>query len=199
MRSVIQCVAIAACAVVFAASGGCGSSTTRFYALNALSPGTAQKDGGARPGPGLGVGPVSLPERLNRPEIVTRVNETMLHLAEFDQWAAPLQDSVTRVLAENLSSLVPTDQVTIYPWTSEAPIDYEVRVDISQLDGSLGKDCSLVARWSVFRRADKHTMAGKSSHSEPAGESYATLVAAQSRLLAALSRDIVAALKAEGS
>jgi hypothetical protein len=51
----------------------------------------------------------------------------------------------------------------------------------------------------VFRRADKHTMAGKSSHSEPAGESYATLVAAQSRLLAALSRDIVAALKAEGS
>lgn len=194
MRIVIRCVAIAACAVIFAASGGCGSSTTRFYALNALSPGTAQKDGGARLGPGLGVGPVSLPERLNRPEIVTWVDANMLHLAEFDKWAAPLQDSFTRVLAENLSSLVPTDQVTIYPWTSEARIDYEVRVDVSRFEGSLGKDCSLVARWSIVRRADKQTTAGRSSHTEPAGDSYATLVAAQSRLIAALSRDIVAAL-----
>jgi uncharacterized protein len=194
MRIVLRCVAIAACAAMFAASGGCGSSTTRFYALNALSPGAAQKDAVTRTGPGLGVGPVTLPERLNRPEIVTWVDANMLHLAEFDRWAAPLQDNFTRVLAENLSAVVPTDQVTIYPWTSEAQIDYEVRVDVSRFEGSLGKDCSLVARWSIFRRADKQTKAGRSTHTEPAGDSYATLVAAQSRLIAALSRDIVAAL-----
>jgi uncharacterized lipoprotein YmbA len=78
---------------------------------------------------------------------------------------------------------------------SDTPIDYEVRVEVSRFEGSLGKDCSLAARWSIFRRGDKRTTSGKSSHTEPAGESYTTLVAAQSRLLAALSRDIVAALK----
>lgn len=199
MRGVLRCAAIVACAVTLAAVSGCASAPTRFYALSAVPPGAGPTSGLARSGPALGVGPVSVPERLNRPEIVTWVNESMLHLAEFDQWAAPLQDSVTRVLAENLSILVPTDRAAVFPWMSDTPIDFEVRVEISRFDGSLGKDCALVARWSIFRRADKQAIAGRSSHTEPAGESYATLVAAQSRLIAALSRDIVAALKAAGS
>jgi hypothetical protein len=135
---------------------------------------------------------------LNRPQIVTWINESMLHLAEFDRWAAPLQDSITRVLAENLSVLLPTDRVALFPWMSDTPIDHEVRVEVSRFEGSLGKDCLLVARWSIFRRGDKRTTPGKSNHTEPAGESYVTLVAAQSRLLGALSRDIVAAIKAAG-
>jgi uncharacterized lipoprotein YmbA len=198
MRGVFRCGAVLACAIGVVALGGCGSSPTRFYALSAVSPGAGLTAGVARPGPALGVGPVSVPERLNRPEIVTWVNENMLHLAEFERWAAPLQDSVTRVLAENLSVLVPTDRAVVFPWMSDAPIEYEVRVDVSRFEGSLGKDCTLVARWSIVRRADKQTTAGRSSHTDLAGESYATLVAAQSRLIAALSRDIAAALGAMG-
>ena len=109
-----------------------------------------------------------------------------------------MQDSATRVLAENLSVLLSTERVAIFPWPSDIPIDYEVRVEVSRLDGTLGGDCSLIARWSIFRRADKQTKAGRSSHTEPAGDSYATLVAAQSRLIATLSRDIAVALGAGG-
>ena len=53
--------------------------------------------------------------------------------------------------------------------------------------GSLGGACSLEARWTISRKGQQAPVsAGKSSHTEPAGESYAALVSAQSRLLAAL-------------
>ncbi len=192
----IRCVAIAVSVILLVGSSGCGSPATTFYTLNPLSTDTSQKEPAGSHGPGVGVGPVFLPERLDRPQIVTRVGENTLHLAEFDQWAAPLRDSFPRVLAENLSILIPTDRVSLFPWTQEAPIDYEVRVEVSRFDGSLGGDCSLMARWSIFRRADKQMTTGTSNHTEPAGNTYTTLVAAENRLLAALSRDIATALKA---
>ncbi len=188
--------AIVASAILLVGSSGCGSPATTFYALNPLPPGGGPKGTADSRGPGVGVGPVFLPERLDRPQIVTRVGENTLHLAEFDQWAAPLRDSFPRVLAENLSILIPTEHIFIFPWTTEEPIDYEVRVEVSRFDGSLGGDCSIVARWTIFRRADKQTTAGVSNHAEPAGNTYTTLVAAENRLLVALSRDIATALKA---
>jgi uncharacterized protein len=198
MSRVCRCTAIAACVMALVVSVGCGSSPTRFYALSALPQGGGFAGAAARSGPALGIGPVSVPERLNRPEIVTWVNDNMLHVAEFDLWAAPLQDSVTRVLAENLSVLLPTDRVAIFPWPSDIPVEYEVRVEVARLEGTLGRECSLIARWSILRRADKQTKAGRSTHTEPAGDTYTTFVAAQSRLVAALSRDIAAALGAGG-
>lgn len=198
MSRVRRYAAILACAMALFASTGCGSSATRFYALSALAPGAGAAGGVARSGPALGIGPISVPERLNRPEIVTWVNDNMLHLAEFDVWAAPLQDSITRVVAENLSVLLPTDRAAIFPWPSDSPMDYEVRVEIARFDGALGRECALIARWSILRRADKQTKAGRSSHTEPAGDTYTTFVAAQSRLVAALSRDIAAALGVGG-
>ena len=196
MPVLLRCVVIAASAIILVGSGGCGSPNTRFYALNPLPFGGDQKDAAGQRGPRVGVGPVFLPGRLDRPQIVTRDGENMIHLAEFDQWAAPLRDSFPRVLAENLSILIPTDRLSVFPWTSDETIDYEVRVEVSRFDGSLRGDCSLVARWSILPRADRKATAGMSNHVEPAGDTYTTLVAAENRLLAALSRDIATALKA---
>jgi len=189
-------VAMAVSAILLVGASGCGSPATTFYALNPLPPGASPKDTADSRGPGVGVGPAVLPDRLDRPQIVTRVGENMLHLAEFDQWAAPLRDSFPRVLAENLSILIPTDRVSIFPWSPDEPIDFEVRVEVSQFEGSLGGDCSLVARWSIFRRGDRQMTSGISNHTEPAGDTYTTLVAAENRLLAALSRDIATTVKA---
>jgi uncharacterized lipoprotein YmbA len=55
-------------------------------------------------------------------------------------------------------------------------------------------ECRLVADWTVVRRGGKGVpSSGRSAHTERAGETYAELVAAQSRLVGALSRDIAAA------
>jgi hypothetical protein len=49
-----------------------------------------------------------------------------LTLGEFDRWAEPLQDNVSRVLAENLAFLMPTDQSLLQPRPRSAVLDYQV-------------------------------------------------------------------------
>lgn len=198
MPSLSGCVAPVLWVVVLAGLTGCANSReTRFYVLTPLP--AVERPGDPSPGhsPVIGLRPVGLPEYLNQPQIVTRVGENMLQLAEFDQWGSPLRDNLTRVLAGNLAILVPADRVAVFPWTQDRLIEYEVTVEVTRLEGTLGARCSLAAYWAIFGRGGKASIAtGNSSHTEPAGDSYATLVAAQSRLVAALGRDIATALKA---
>ncbi len=46
----------------------------------------------------IGVGPITLPLYLDRPQIVICTSWGRLKLAEFDQWAAPLKDNFSRML-----------------------------------------------------------------------------------------------------
>lgn len=198
MGSLLQCISAAGCVIALLGVSGCGGTKeTRFYVLTPLPAAERPGDASAGENPAIGLLPVSLPEQLDRPEIVTRMGENMLQLAEFDRWAAPLQENFTRVLAGNLAVLVPTERLSVFPWGKAGSPDYEVAVEVARFEGSLGGDCSLVARWSVLKRDGKRVaVTGTSSYREPAGDSYATLVAAHSRLVAALSRDIAMALKA---
>ena len=81
----------------------CTSTPSRFYVLSSLSASETIAATAATQGPVIGVGPITLPKYLDRPQIVTRAGSNQLALAEFDRWAEPLQDNVARVLAENLA------------------------------------------------------------------------------------------------
>ena len=145
----------------------------------------------------LGVGPVELPQYVNRPEIVTGRDSPVLQSAAVAEWAEPLRDGFTRVLAENLSLLLATDRVMIFPWQSGIP-EYQVVVNVIQLLGQPGGDVTLVAFWSLLGRQGPEVLVSKkSSFREPTGgQDYEALAAAMSRAVAALSRDIAAAMSA---
>ena len=64
---------------------------------------------------GILVGPVRMALYLDRSDIVIRDSQNQIRLAEFSQWAGPLQENFSRVLAENLSVLVTTDGVGSFP------------------------------------------------------------------------------------
>ena len=196
MRAQLPCVWAAVCVLTLAGMGGCSTKPdTRFYLLTPLP--AAGRSTDLTTGPAIGLRPVRLPEELDRPHIVTRIGPNRLQLAEFDQWAAPLRESFTRVLAEDLAILIPTDRISLFPWARETAVDYDVTVEVIRFEGTLNGDCSLVADWTILKRAAKEApMRGKSNHSERAGESYGDMVGAQSRLIGALGRDIAAALKA---
>ena len=101
--------------------------------------------------------------------IVTRGEGNRLDVAEFAQWGEPLDDNVTRVLAENLSLLLPTQRAEVFPWKRAANIDYQVTVEMSRFDGTLGGDAVLAARWQVRDdRTGKEIVARKSTFSFPA-------------------------------
>jgi uncharacterized protein len=176
--------------------GACASAPSRFYLLNTLSTSETIKGPGAAQGPVIGVGPITLPKYLDRPQIVTRVGRNQLALSEFDRWAEPLQDNVLRVLAEHLACLVPTEQVLRQACPRSATLDYQVTVDMRQFDGSLGGESRLLALWSVLDGAELPLLSQRAFLNVPVGwGDYDAMVAAMSELLARLSRDIAVAIQ----
>jgi hypothetical protein len=144
----------------------------------------------------LGVGPIVLPERLNRPQIVTRVGAHEVFLSEFSQWAEPLQDSFTAVLSENLSRMVPTDRIVVYPWSARTKIDLKVEVEVIHFSGRPDEAVNLAARWRLARGDGSEILPLQlSSYNESIGAGGTeALVAAMSRALGNLSRDIASAI-----
>jgi uncharacterized lipoprotein YmbA len=144
----------------------------------------------------IGIGPVTLADYIDQPKIITRTGDNQLVRAEFEQWAGSFKDNVTNVLAENIGLLQATEQVHIYPWRLSLPIDYQIQLDVLRCDGVLGQEVQLVARWSVFQGRDKKLLVtNRSNIREPVGDmSYASFVAAQSKALERLSREISQAL-----
>ena len=179
--------------------GGCGrTQTARFYTLNALT--DAQAGGqtvASDQGVAVGLGPIRLPEYLDRPQIVTRVSPNEVRFAEFERWAAPLAGGLSIALAKNLSTLLGTDRIALYPWKSTTPIDCRVEIEVSRFDGKPGDSVLLESQWIVFSENRKRLLSTKtSSLSEPVnGKGYEALVAAQSRALAALGREIAEAIR----
>ena len=53
------------------------------------------------------------------------------------------------MLAENLSLLIPTDRVLLAPWPRTTAIDYQVIVEVTQFDRTLGGEVVLAVRWSM--------------------------------------------------
>lgn len=185
------------CILIFTAAGCWTTGPSRFYVLNALaSPEAGTGLDPTRPGIAVGVGPVKIPEYLDRLQIVTRSTMSSLQLAEFERWAEPLDKSIPRILAENLSALLGSDQVAIHPWPNALQVEYQVVVEVNRLDGTLGQNALLDARWTLLADKGKRIVLRKNSTiSEPvSGGSHEGLVLAQSRTLARLAQEIARAI-----
>lgn len=178
--------------------GGCASSPpSTFYQLTPIVGQQATTaDRGDSPLV-IGVGPVRMPEYLDRPQIVVREAPNRLVLNEVHRWGGSLQDNLLLVLTQNLSLLLGTDQVLIYPWDDPLRPDYQVRLELRRFDGTAGSDVELDARWSLTARESEPAAKGRSLVREPVqGDGYSALVAAQSRALGRLSRDVEAEIRA---
>ncbi|MBW2571139.1 MAG: membrane integrity-associated transporter subunit PqiC [Deltaproteobacteria bacterium] len=181
--------------------GGClpkPSAPTKLYILSPLAgPAVEMHNKTDEIFMTIGVGPVHLPEYLDRPEIVTRINPNELKLAEFDIWAEPLQVNFTRVLIENISRLLSTEPVAVFPWEAFPQVDFQIDVELVRLDGDIAGKAFLTAQWSILNSSNKSILFSKKSQYTKSvdGTDYSALVAAQSRMIGALSHDIAEAIK----
>ncbi len=186
------------CAAAAALLTGClGPGTTRptrLFVLNATAvpPVSATETTDLR----LGVGRILLPELLNRPQIVTRKSANRVRMADFSQWAEPLEKSIPRVLSENLAILTGTDKIFVYPWPTQMEIDLMVEIAVIRFEGDTNGAVSLVARWRLVRTngSEALPLQGSSYAESAADQSTETLVAAMSRALGSLSREIASAI-----
>jgi uncharacterized lipoprotein YmbA len=193
MKTRMISLVITAAGLLFLA--GCFGSTgrARFYALSPMEqppPGQGAKTGASDIA--VGIGPIKLADYLNRADIVTRDTGNTVKFAEFEQWAGSFEDNFTHALAENIGFLLGSEQIHARPWPRPVPVDYQIALEVIRFDGKLGGEACLVARWSVSgEEPDKPLAVKRSSIQEPTGgSSYEDLVAAESRALAKLSREI---------
>jgi uncharacterized lipoprotein YmbA len=181
-----------------ALSAGCmfGSAPVHFYTLAQPPPAAATAPAAAvGSGPTIGIGPVTLPRYLERINIVTR-GDTEMEVSEYDRWAEPLNSSVPRLLASDLSTMLKTERIVMFPWSVETTIDRQVVVDVLRFEGTIAGDVVLDARWRVLGPARQELVLQHSVVRDAAGANgYPAVVAAMRRALGVLSREIGEAIK----
>ncbi len=134
------------CLLAILAAGCASSPPARFYTLSAV-PGPS----GPASTLSVTVGPVSIPAAVDRPQIVVTVSPNEVRLDESARWAAPLDDNVARVVAENLAVLLGTPRATLSSQTLGGSADYRVSVDVQRFDSAPGQAATLDAVWVVSR------------------------------------------------
>jgi uncharacterized lipoprotein YmbA len=178
---------------------GCGTSPpAKFYTLTPVvaqrPPETVVETDKYTP---IGIGPVEIPEYLDRPEIVTRAEQNQLILSEFNLWGGALKTDINRVLLENISAILAGDGIPIITWKAAVTDIHKVPVLISRFDGSLNDIIILKARWTVLDKEGKtFELFRESNITIPVkGSSYSSVVTAMSEALGELSKEIAAGIK----
>jgi len=191
-------IAIVVLALALTGCLGGQSPPTNFYLLSPMSPSPTGTNVESAAPVYIGLETVVIAEYLNRNEIVLNLDNTVYQLAEFNQWAEPLDDNLTRVLETNLTRLLHADSIEIFMASqSSILLDYRLEIDVLRLDGNLADNVTLVVQWALLEaEEDELILLQRSQYEEPAAdETVRSLVLAQSRTVDKLSRDIAAAVR----
>jgi uncharacterized lipoprotein YmbA len=183
--------------VALIALAGCGLITAprtispRFFVLNAVAP-----SGGERSALTIGLGPISLPSYLDRPEMARRVDANQIAYDPEARWAEPLQGNFQRTVAANFVLLLGPTRIEYFPWYRTEKFDVIVTIAVTRFEVQPDDTVLLGARWTV-RSGDNLTQVVRETvYTRPAGAPDQN-AAALSAVVAELSQEIAAAVQAE--
>ena len=179
---------------------GCfGSPKETYYTLSAGAPVTGATSASGESAYSIAVGPITLPEVVDRPQFVLRAGPNEVSIVELHRWAGPLKSEIPRIIADNLAADLNVKRVAAYPQSAGDNADYRVLVDIQRFDSTMGESVTIDALWTVKRVSDGILRTGRSTAKESGSAgTYDAMVAAHSRALAAISREIAEAIRAFG-
>ena len=175
---------------------GCRSAPSKFYTLDA----TAQAGDASSLNCAVLVGPVFIPAAVDRPQFVVTAKANEVEVQEFNRWAAPLDENISRVVALNLGRLLGTSRAASAPLPDFGPA-YRITLRVERFDcvaanGKIPGRVNLEVQW-VIRNPDGRGMeSGRSTAQEILADSTAeAFAAAQSQALAKVSCDLAAAIR----
>lgn len=172
---------------------GCSSTQDSFYLLTAEGPPLSTR---SLDGKSVGVGPLTLPDYIDRAELVFQSDTNRFQVPPDQRWAGDLRENISDVVAVNLGRRLKNGEVSSYPWQSGKEPRHTVAIRIRQFHAVSGGDAILDVRWDIREGSNgkmlsSDTMLFTEGLSE---EGYTGIVAAQSRLLGQLADAIAAAL-----
>ena len=174
------------------------SPPARFFVLRAVAEPPVTRTADVEQGM-VGVLPVALPDHLVRSQMVTWTSENEVRMEEFARWAEPLNVGATRVVRENLVTLLPETHFVEFPWRSEDPMRCRVQVEVRffglQPDGTV----LLEGRWALLPPGNDEPlrMEPVTLQGDPVGrDDPQAMVESMSQLLSEMCRGIAAGIRA---
>jgi len=173
---------------------------TRFIVLSSVAmadSNTSALTGGEKLAPiAIGLGPIHLPEYLDRPELVIRASPNSLDLSRTDRWAEPLIDNFRHVLANNLTGLLGAKNIMQFPWDPGTPLDFVVQVQVQRFEADTTRKAELIATWELRTGHNNQVLATRKAQMTQLSTSLAgdAVAAALSKAVAELAEQIASAI-----
>jgi uncharacterized protein len=182
---------------LWVAAAGCFSPhtvATRRFVLASATPTGAAPATNMR----LGVRVVGMPGYLNSESLAIRVSAIEIRYLETALWAERLDHGFERVLAADLSAMIPTERVRLGAWRTD-DVALEVHVRVEQFDVDLHGHGNLVAEWRITSPGDgkvlKNGTARLTKSGKPLAGDAQNLVTTLSELATDFSRTLTEAIK----
>lgn len=191
---------VATLAVLALLSACASPPAIRHYVLSPTAPLPAQ--GAAAPVSVLVAG-VSLPQYLERSQIVVRSGGHRLTMIENELWAGDLREDMTRVLVENLGRWLASGRVAASTGFPHGTPDLRLVVEVLRFERGADGRVALEARWSLRRPADDAVPAGSIERlfgaPLPAGAPVEAVVASMSTLWGEFAGVLARRIQAAGT
>ena len=148
-----------------------------------------------RQSPVVLIAPVSVPDLVDRPQIVTLGPGSRVQVSDQLRWAEPLKLALGRLLAERIGTRLGLAQVWAYPAEPGTEAQMRISVAVQRFDSEAGVAASSTLLWTVRRMRDGQTRSGRSeARAVPADASIGALVEAHGQALARAGDEIAAAV-----
>ena len=191
---------ITLCALASLLLTACGSSPpVRYFSLSPSVSGISQESGDAE---ALGLGPIRIPDYLNRSQIVTRDSGQEVRVDEFSRWAEPLSTAIHRIVSADVDNSVDGLVVVAFPWESavRGTVDYRLLGEITRFHADRSGGVILDVQWGVVdvESGERIVRPHRTRYEARAGapDDPASIASAMNEALAAFSRDIAGQMRA---
>ncbi len=140
----------------------------------------------------IGVGPLLIPDYIDRSEIVFQSSPNKFEIPPGHLWAGSLRNTMLSVIGTNLSRQLNSTQVRTYPWEPGASLDYSIAIDVQQFHAQTGGDAILEATWRLYDESSRRIVSQRHTNLKRPLEAdgYEAVVVAQSKLLSDLASEI---------
>lgn len=135
--------------------------------------------------------PVTVPELVNRPQLVVHTDDHQVRIIESSRWAQTLKDEVAAVLAANLARDLGTLRVFLHAHDMPDEPQIRVAVNILRFESRPGVAATIEALWTMRYNSNRTPVTGRSIvHEAVQDGGYPSLLAAHGRALARISHAI---------
>ena len=176
----------------------CGSSPpARYFALNPIDAEYRQDPDDAVI---LGLGPLRIPDYLNRSQIVTRDVEAEMQVDEFSRWTEPLSIALPRIVATDIDNLLDQVVVIMFPYDAQVRsyVSYRLVGDINRFEADQSGLTLLDVQWGIVDADGKMVVPVRRNRYQAQavpGDGLNNVVSAMNDALSQFSRDVASKIE----